>query len=333
MSGNKVLAIKDPKPFQELAAVSKEYHDMMTQAEDQFMIMAITANAIAEMRKRLPDPLVQGFKALENSRLGFKTDKNNGGYPVPVVRECLIEAALMGLNVMGNEFNIIAGNVYITKEGFTGKMQRDSRFDNVCIDLSIPEIRQAEKRAIVKFKADWKYGGKGMTMNGEIPVKWDNYSSDDAILGKAERKARARIWTRSTGTALPEGDAESTVPYSESGEAELQAPTMAEGVKLKEAKDVTPDPETPKQEKPKPKPTEEATRDEVPPPSDDDDFKESPQSAFRGKLARFCAGDEEAMLKLLADMTASWNLKKPVTLDDISRFNSEVCEEFIEALK
>ncbi|MFK5282891.1 hypothetical protein ACI3PL_25325, partial [Lacticaseibacillus paracasei] len=56
--------------------------------------------------------------ALQGNRLGFKTDKDkSGGYPESVVKNCLIEAVLLGIQPTGNQFNIIAGNMYPTKEG------------------------------------------------------------------------------------------------------------------------------------------------------------------------------------------------------------------------
>jgi hypothetical protein len=57
--------------------------------------------------------------ALQGSNLGFKTDKDKtGGYSEAEVKTCLIDAVLLGLQPTGNEFNIIASQMYPTGVGF-----------------------------------------------------------------------------------------------------------------------------------------------------------------------------------------------------------------------
>jgi hypothetical protein len=172
--------------------------------------MAVTAKAFGEMKRLLSDDIVKGFKHLENSKLGFKTDKKQG-YPIDVVRSCLIEAHLNGVKITGNEFNIIAEQMYITKEGFTGKMQRDRRFSEVRLNIGVPRTDQANKRSIVACSATWKYNGTDDEIQCEIPVIWNSYLSDDAVIGKAERKLRARIWNQATGDILSDGDADGAI--------------------------------------------------------------------------------------------------------------------------
>ena len=77
-----------------------------------------TAKSIETLKTLLTPEYMHPIMQLQGNRLGFKTDKDKGsGYPVDVVKNCLIEAVLMGLQPYGNEFNIIAGNTYPTKEG------------------------------------------------------------------------------------------------------------------------------------------------------------------------------------------------------------------------
>lgn len=76
------------------------------------------ATAAGELKKLLNAEYMKPIMELQGNRIGFKTDKdNNGGYPVETVKNCIIEAVLMGVQPVGNQFNIIAGNCYLTKEG------------------------------------------------------------------------------------------------------------------------------------------------------------------------------------------------------------------------
>src|SRR5215204_5340477 len=79
----------------------------------------LIANAIAELKSLLTPEYMKPIMQMQGNKLGFKTDKDkDGGYPEAIVKNCLIEAVLMGVQPFGNQFNIIANNTYITKEGY-----------------------------------------------------------------------------------------------------------------------------------------------------------------------------------------------------------------------
>jgi len=79
----------------------------------------LIASAVQELKLELTAEYMKPIMGLQGNRLGFKTDKDNaGGYTEAIVKNCLIEAVLTGVQPFGNQFNIIAGNMYITKEGF-----------------------------------------------------------------------------------------------------------------------------------------------------------------------------------------------------------------------
>ena len=87
-----------------------------------FKKMALVAGAIGELRNLLTPKVMAPIMALQNTSIGFKTD-NPAGYPLEVVRDCLIEATLKGVYPVGNEFNIISRQCYITKEGYFHKLR------------------------------------------------------------------------------------------------------------------------------------------------------------------------------------------------------------------
>lgn len=207
------LAPRDPKYFQEMERIQDDYSALVNNPKTTDIARMVgTAKAIAKLRQFLTDELVKQLKVLENTKLGFMTDKKGPGYDLETLRTSAIEAFLRGLRLCGNEFNIIANNCYTTKEGFQGLMGRDERFQDVKFKFRIPQIDRTNKRAIVKYSATWKFQGRADAIeDDELPVKWHETTSDDAVLGKAERKARARIYSQATGNAVPEGDVESSI--------------------------------------------------------------------------------------------------------------------------
>jgi hypothetical protein len=74
-----------------------------------FTMASRMAAGIRALRAALTPEIMQDIMALQGSSLGFRTDKDKeGGYPVEVVKECMIEAVLKGARVINNETNIIA---------------------------------------------------------------------------------------------------------------------------------------------------------------------------------------------------------------------------------
>lgn len=168
----------------------------------------LVAGAIEQLKQQLTAEYMKPIMALQGNKLGFRTDKDKtGGYPLEVVKNCLIEAVLMGLQPTGNQFNIIAGNTYPTKEGcgyllnnFTGL-----KYDLVC---GLPKINAEKTGAAVDVLITWTLGGQANEKTIPIPIKIDSYTSVDAIIGKATRKGRAWLLSNITGVEVTDGEIE-----------------------------------------------------------------------------------------------------------------------------
>lgn len=166
------------------------------------------ANAINELKQLLTEEYMKPIMALQSNRLGFKTDKDKtGGYPIETVKNCLIEAVLMGVQVTGNQFNIIAGNTYLTKEGCGYLLNnfQGLKFDLVC---GLPRINADKTGAAVDVTINWTLNGATNQKVIPIPVKMDSYTSVDALIGKATRKGRAWLLSTITGMEVSEGEIE-----------------------------------------------------------------------------------------------------------------------------
>jgi len=153
---------------------------------------------------------------LQNTAIGFLTDhtgrpKGNGqptpvGYSREEVRTCLIDALSHGLLPTGNQFNIIAGRMYPTKEGFTALLAKLG----VKYQIST-SVEQATMQGFSNLKCKISYNYKGETQTTTLPVqvKSDAYSTPDQLKGKAERRAKKWLYEYLTNIDMGEGDVQS----------------------------------------------------------------------------------------------------------------------------
>jgi hypothetical protein len=172
------------------------------------------AEGFRQLKSLLTDEYMKPIMDLQGSRLGFRTDKDRlpdgrpgPGYPVDVVRACLIEGVLMGLQPCGNQINIIGGNMYPTKEGIGSWLNncKGLKHEIIC---SLPQINQDGKSAAVNAKIKWSFGGEENETIVPIPIRVNTGMGVDAIMGKATRKARAWLMSRVSGVEVTDADVE-----------------------------------------------------------------------------------------------------------------------------
>lgn len=170
----------------------------------------ITARATNGIKSRLTKEIMADVMALQGTKLGYKTDRDDkGGYSVDVVRDVLTEALIRRLRVCGNEFNIIAGSLYVTKEGLKRLVSEHPGLSDLEIDMGVP-IKASETTALVPCVARWKYNGQAKVLecqkteelDARIPVRVNQYMGMDAIAGKAESKLYRRMYNRLTGSTI-----------------------------------------------------------------------------------------------------------------------------------
>ena len=184
---------------------------VLTNAQIQgFERAYLVANAVGELKALLTPEYMKPIMNLQGNRLGFKTDKDvaqgggkGPGYPEEIVKNCLIEAVLFGLQPTGNQFNIIAGNMYATKEGCGYLLSKIPGLD-YSITPQLPRIKEGS--AAIVMDVEWTLAGMTKKKSLDIPVKVNNYMGTDAVIGKATRKARKWLFDTITGVELPEGD-------------------------------------------------------------------------------------------------------------------------------
>jgi len=162
------------------------------------------AEAVQQLKDLLTSEYMKPILALQGNKLGFKTDKDReGGYSQEVVKNCLIEAVLTGVQPFGNQFNIISGNCYITKEGFGYLL---ANYPGLSYDI-VPQLpRIKDGSAAVVMDVEWTLNSATKKKSIDIPVKVNQHMGADAVLGKATRKARAWLYNSISGTEIADGD-------------------------------------------------------------------------------------------------------------------------------
>lgn len=170
------------------------------------------------------DIMKQVFMPLMNKKIGFRTDKDpskpdkNGIVPKPysidVVRTAIIDAAALGLLPTGNQFNIIAGNMYPTKEGYTSLLQRLKGVIGLqyMFEFDPDTTAKSSDPQYVAIPCRISYKTKDENVKG-----WFKYvalvksngatSTTDQLRGKAERKCKRAFFEFLTGIDLGDADA------------------------------------------------------------------------------------------------------------------------------
>lgn len=197
----------------------------------RFAKTILMARAINKLRELINPQVMKEIMPLMNTRLGFKTDKDpnrktknreNGQweapqpYEVPVVKECVIEATLRGANLVGNEFNIISGQTYLTKEFFERVVGEIPGVTNVVVSPGVPR-KEGDRAALIRVGVSWKKNGVPDQLKDAeakpgrvLEIRTDAYSSTDQIIGKATRKALAAAYKQITGSDIDVPDGETT---------------------------------------------------------------------------------------------------------------------------
>lgn len=174
----------------------------------------LMSSAIQELRQLLTPEYMKPIMALQSNKLGFRTDKDRNkdgtkgpGYPEEIVKDCVIQAVLSGLEVTGNQFNIIGGNMYATKEGCGAKLSKMEGI-SYTITPTLPHVNKEQTSAAITMLIEWSVNGGEFTKKEmQVPIKmYAGFTGTDAIIGKATRKARAWLIETITGNEMSEGD-------------------------------------------------------------------------------------------------------------------------------
>ena len=208
------LTIVSPEKVQLLDDTATKYQNAIQVCNRPYERAFLLAEAMIKLREMLTPEMMKPIMGLKNMRLGFLTDRSGKPnwknevlpeYGLDVIRDCVIEAVMQGVRLIGNEFNVISGGCYITRNGFTRKLAEFPDLSALRIVLGVP-IKNGESGVKVACKASWKVKGQADSLDCEIPIRIDKGSTVDNILGKVDRKFKARIYAQLTGSELGDGE-------------------------------------------------------------------------------------------------------------------------------
>ena len=176
-----------------MEAVVNQFQAMA--AKGQFEKAIATGAAIVHLQKQMDDPAIQAaITPLCGNILGFKADKQ---YEWPVIRDNIIRARLLGLNLTGNEFNIIAGNTYVTSEGTEALLR------SAGVNFSITEEIPVEgKNGLWNVTVTIEWGGSNKKQLTFAIKGAGQYTTSDALQGKARSKAKKWLLRHVSNNAI-----------------------------------------------------------------------------------------------------------------------------------
>lgn len=220
MENNTVLTKTEPSvkltvTEETIAALDKAAENgLLAQSiTSQFKKMFLMGACMQELRALLTPQVMKPIMQLQNSPVGFMTDRKEG-YGVEVVTNCVIEAAMNGVSVVGNEFNILVGRFYCTKNGMKHKL-RDIPGLYKNLTPGIPRLTNDRTGAVERMHIEWTYGGKSNAKDIEFAIRVNAGMGADAIIGKATRKALAWLYEEVTGNTVSEGEVGDVVVMTE----------------------------------------------------------------------------------------------------------------------
>jgi hypothetical protein len=199
-----------------IGQVQRDTLDAIRQAEaegDDFSKALAVGAGITELRKALTPATVAAISQLAGSPIGFKTDKDNlpgKGYSSDTVRDCVIVALLRGLSLCGNEFNIIRGQCYITREGWAAMLKAVPGLCDLECSVGLPEVSPHNGQVLlVEAEASAVVNGRKLSVTANRIGDFDNrlavtaYESDiDQARGKAKGRILRMLYERITGSEI-----------------------------------------------------------------------------------------------------------------------------------
>ena len=154
-----------------------------------------------QLNKVLNQPEVANvIMSLQNSTIGFLTDRKDHGYDQKTVIQAAQEALTAGAFIHGNEFNIIASRCYFAQSFFI-RMVREYCTKNLVkrhfeYNAQFIEMSGKQKKFKVTAKIFWCFPSKDRQDQTEI------YNligmSEDQVIGKAKKRSHQWLYNELT---------------------------------------------------------------------------------------------------------------------------------------
>jgi hypothetical protein len=184
---------------------------------DEFAKGLALARGMRLLRAAFTPQIMCDVLELCGNPLGFAADRPNakdGPYKPEEIRDCVIQAQLLGARLVGGEFTIVSRRAYLNKQFYERKLRELEGFADLDLQAGVPVVAPGGG-ALVPMAASWRMNGTAYSLermlrkaadgsvdDRRIPVRVNNGQGADAAVGKATRKLLAQIYRRLTGSEL-----------------------------------------------------------------------------------------------------------------------------------
>jgi hypothetical protein len=184
---------------------------------NELVSLATMAAAMESLRKQFDTAVLSLVKPLMNTKLGFQTDRDpskgyqGGPYPDDTIRDALLAGALQGARFTGNEINIIAGGLYLTREFYermfcnvAGVSHVEPPAIGIPRETVLGDKKYATINARLKFRLHGKQEDLDFSNERAVVVTWNKGMGVDAVHGKARKRIYAYAYRYVTGQTFHE---------------------------------------------------------------------------------------------------------------------------------
>lgn len=188
-----------------IESIQKSFESQLLTTTGRIEIMALYAKGVAALKSALTDGIVKLVMNLQNHDFGFRTDQP-GGYKQEVVHDVLIDALLNGVWPSNNEFNIIAGRLFIAHAGWVRKVAEIPGMDEPPSQFTFGKPDAGAGFGGVKFNdvtTTYRFQGQDRTFKCNVTIKTNNGTTLDNIETRVQRKVLKALYRHLTAKDLP----------------------------------------------------------------------------------------------------------------------------------
>jgi hypothetical protein len=209
-SNNKLELIIKTNELEKAEKIDNSIKSLMSSGLSGFALSIARANVASVIRESLSDDMMKGVFEMENKKYGFLTDKTGSEkYTKDVIKDCFIEASMKGVEPTGNQFNIISGKCYITKEGCREILKKNK----IQYELFPGFSKKIENGGtVLPVRVEWvNTSGKKEFRELTLSVQGHEKVAEVARKGMAERDAMAWLIDHLTNSPVSVGEVEPKV--------------------------------------------------------------------------------------------------------------------------
>lgn len=211
-TGKPLVSKQELETSRQVDALAAAFASAVQQAQGPSERAMLMGRAILALKHAITPEQMETVMALMNQPNGFKTDRDGRKHPpygVEVVKECYISSLLAGLWPVNNEWNIIASQMYIARNGYERLFRSIPGITDVEPVPGTPKI--ADGMFQVRLGIRWKLHGQTNFLRDHEGKPGQVFTVQaggtlDNLLGKCWRRAYKAAYEKATGSVFTHDD-------------------------------------------------------------------------------------------------------------------------------